>query len=181
MDLQFATTTTTSAASLILARSLPLHRFVTALLPCAFFGSLQTLVRLHLTPLCSHLGRLDPPDTLAYQVTFRYFTDWIRESQPALADNPEALDAAWLQYKSDFMRKGHAAFFDEMKDKSWFREKYEPSKEMEEMREGLKVRGRAGAMERFLKEVESGKLDALSFDYGACFASGTARRKGCLS
>ena len=66
---------------------------------------------------------MDPPDSLPYEVTFRYFADWFRQSQPGAA--PEVLDAAWEKYKRDGLRKMQIVAFDEHKRKMWFREKYE--------------------------------------------------------
>ena len=108
---------------------------------------------------------LDPPEALDYQVTFRYFTDYIRSSNPSLAADATALEAAWQQYQVDFKRRGTVSFFEEMKDQSWFKEKYDPSKEMELLRMRLKKKGREGGMQRFLNEFEAGNLEAISFDY----------------
>lgn len=111
------------------------------------------------------LDLLDPPERLDYQVTFRYYTDYIRSTNPALASDSEALEAAWQQYQIDFKRRGTVGFFEEMKDQSWFKEKYDPSKEMESLRVRLKKKGREGGMQRFLNEFEAGNLEAISYDY----------------
>lgn len=99
---------------------------------------------------------------MPYEVTFRYFADWFRQSQPGAA--PEVLDAAWEKYKRDGLRKMQIVAFDEHKRKMWFREKYEGGKEWEEMRSALKSKGREGKMDKWLEEEKSGKYDGLCFD-----------------
>lgn len=109
---------------------------------------------------------IDAPDTLSYQVTFRYFTDWLRQAQPEVAQSVDAVDAAWLRYRSNYLRKGATGFFDEMKDQCWFKEKYSPAQDMEELRATLKKKGREGRVETFLSDLETGRLQELSYDYG---------------
>lgn len=107
---------------------------------------------------------MDPPDSLPYQVTFRYFTDWFRESQPGVTASPEVLDAAWEKYKRSGLRKSHFAAFEEHRRKMWFREKYEGGKEWEETRVALRKKGREGKMDKWVEEEKSGKYEGLSFD-----------------
>lgn len=76
------------------------------------------------------------------------------------------MEAAYARYKTDFARRGVTSFFDKMKDASWFREKYDPGKEYEDMRERLKRRGREGQVQRFLDEFESGAYDHLTHELG---------------
>lgn len=51
-----------------------------------------------------------------------------------------------------------------MHRKPWFKEKYSPAQEMADLRGTLKAKGREGRLDRFLAELEDGKLDELSFD-----------------
>lgn len=109
---------------------------------------------------------MDPPESLNYQVTLRYFTDYIRQSQPSLADNKDSLNDAWKRYCNQFMRKGYLRFFDEMRRDAWFRERYEPSQEMEDLRIVVKKAGRDGKMQIFLDEATSGSLKDIYLEVG---------------
>lgn len=117
---------------------------------------------------------------LDYQVTFRYFTDFHTRNNPSLASDSAALEASWQQYLIDFKRRGVVGFFEEMKEQSWFKEKYEPSKEMTGLRDRLKKKGREGGMQRFLDELEAGNLEAISYDYRAFFLFSSPSRASSL-
>lgn len=115
---------------------------------------------------------MDPPESLNYQVTLRYFTDYIRQSQTSLADNKDSLNDAWKRYCNQFMRKGFLRFFDEMRREAWFRERYEPSQEMEDLRIMVKKAGRDGKMQKFMDEATSGSLKDIFLEVGGelrCF------------
>ncbi|KAK4705369.1 hypothetical protein P7C70_g818, partial [Phenoliferia sp. Uapishka_3] len=108
---------------------------------------------------------MEPPESLPYLVTLRYLTDYLRQTSPSFPiDSKDALDAAFRKYKNAYYRKSFQPFFQSVKGKIWFREKYEPSKEMEEMRKGLRKKGREGKLERWLEDVEGGALDEVRFD-----------------
>lgn len=109
---------------------------------------------------------MDDPETLEYEVTFRYFSDYTRSVNMHLANDASALEAAYKRYKSDFERRGVLAFFNVQKDVEWFRERYHPGPEMTQLRENCKRKGREGKMQRFLDELEGGQLDALTLDLG---------------
>lgn len=142
-------------------------------------GSLPHFKTRSLIPISLHHSPpdvLDPPEMLDYQVTFRYFTDFHAVNNPTLATDAAALEASWQRYLIDFKRRGVVTFFKEMKDQSWFKEKYEPSKEMTALRDRLKKKGREGGMQRFLNELEAGNLEAISYDYRTSLRSPLSRR-----
>lgn len=93
------------------------------------------------------------------------------------------MEKQWQAYLVQFKRRGVASFFEEMQEQSWFKEKYEPSKEMVDLRARLKKKGREGGMQRFLTEFEAGNLDAISYDYRESnrgFTSTSAMLTPCL-
>ena len=101
-------------------------------------------------------------------MTQRYFSDWLRDTSPALAATPASLEAEWQRYLAARKRTMLRAFFEDMKAEHWFREKYDPADEFAAMRERTRARGRQGGVERFLKALEGGQLDEVNFDYGQC-------------
>ncbi|KAL8277884.1 hypothetical protein RQP46_009703 [Phenoliferia psychrophenolica] len=108
---------------------------------------------------------MERPEDLPYLVTQRYFTDYLRSSSPSFpVENLDAVEIAFRKYTRAFARRSFHPFFVDMKRRVWFRERYEPSKEAEEARKVLRKRGREGRMDRFVDELESGKLDELVFD-----------------
>ena len=128
---------------------------------CSCYGScLPTVI------FCSIKSGLDDPETLDYEVTFRYFSDYTKSVDPVLASDATALESAYKRYKSDYERKGVVSFFDSQKDIEWFKERYHPGSEMTELREECKRKGREGKMQLFVEELEGGKLAGLIFDLG---------------
>lgn len=108
---------------------------------------------------------LTPPSELPYLVTFRYFADFMRSTSPHIADDKDKLAEQWKRYRQDHTRKQLVTFFDENKSKAWFREKYQPGAEFDELRERLKKKGREGKIDRFMSRLQSGDLDILNYDY----------------
>lgn len=93
-------------------------------------------------------------------MTPSYFTQWIRVAQPS-ADPI----LAFRQYRAAYFKRGYQRFFDDFKEKPWFREKYAIDQDMADGREKRKERGREGLGDRFYNELVEGKWEELSFDY----------------
>ncbi|KNE98612.1 hypothetical protein PSTG_08164 [Puccinia striiformis f. sp. tritici PST-78] len=110
-------------------------------------------------------SHLTPPSELPHLVTFRYFADFMRSTSPHIADDKEKLADQWRRYRQDHTRKQLVAFFEENRAKAWFREKYQPGPEFEELRQRLKKKGREGKIEGFISRLEKGDLDILNYDY----------------
>jgi hypothetical protein len=91
----------------------------------------------------------------------------MRSTSPHIAEDKEKLAEQWKRYRQDHTRKQLVAFFEENKSKAWFREKYQPGPEFEELRQRLKKKGREGKIESFISRLEKGDLDILNYDY-AC-------------
>lgn len=105
---------------------------------------------------------LQPPESLPYLVTYRYFTDFMQQQQPtsdSAITTEESLNEAWKKYQMQYLRKQNHNFWNEQKEKEWFREKYEPSEVMESLRESSKLKGLEGAVESWLEAMESGLID----------------------
>ena len=115
--------------------------------------------------ICLPCSGAEPPSSLPYLVTLRHFADWFRATNPREVTSDDAIDSAFKEYRQGFLHKLNSAFFEEMHRKPWFKEKYSTDKEMGDLRAKLKAKGREGRLERFLAELEEGKLDELSFDY----------------
>ncbi|KAI5475890.1 hypothetical protein MNV49_000723 [Pseudohyphozyma bogoriensis] len=113
--------------------------------------------------------RMDSPESLPYVVTRRYFDDWTAQTQPNInfnvPEDRELVDSQWRKYLAGSLRKEFTKFFDEMKDKPWFEEKYGVGLEVEEMRKRIKEKGREGRSDKFLDDLAEGKLDNVSFDF----------------
>lgn len=104
---------------------------------------------------------LQPPESLQYLVTYRYFTDYMQQQQIS-SDAPtseESLNEAWKKYQMSYLRKQNHNFWNEQKEKEWFKERYEPSEVMENLRESSKLKGLEGAVESWLEAMESGLID----------------------
>lgn len=110
----------------------------------------------------SNSNLLEDPRKLAYQVTFRYYTDYLKELGSPLS-KPQDLQDSYDRYKLDFTKKVNVVFFDEMKTKNWFKEKYSEEEAMIESRRVSRAEGREGMVDSFLKEVIT--KDKISFDY----------------
>ncbi|CAH7670282.1 hypothetical protein BY996DRAFT_4581806 [Phakopsora pachyrhizi] len=89
----------------------------------------------------------------------------MRATSPHIAEDKERLAEQWKRYRQDFSRKQLVTFFEENKTKPWFREKYLPGPEFEDMRERLKKKGREGKVEAFVKGLNSGSFDIVNYDY----------------
>ncbi|SCV70753.1 BQ2448_3515 [Microbotryum intermedium] len=89
-------------------------------------------------PICS---TLEAPETLPYQVTQRYFTDWLLQNKPSLSKNQPAIEAEWSKYLISWIRKALTSTFQEHENVAWFKEKYDPREPHAEMRERLKRKG----------------------------------------
>ncbi|KAA1086717.1 hypothetical protein PGT21_009587 [Puccinia graminis f. sp. tritici] len=112
-------------------------------------------------------SHLTPPSELPHLVSFRYFADFMRSTSPHIAEDKEKLAEQWKRYRQDHTRKQLVAFFEENKSKAWFREKYQPGPEFEELRQRLKKKGREGKIESFISRLEKGDLDILNYDYAS--------------
>ncbi|MBW0491899.1 hypothetical protein O181_031614 [Austropuccinia psidii MF-1] len=110
-------------------------------------------------------SHLTPPSELPHLVSFRYFADFMRATSPHIAEDKEKLAEQWKRYRHDYTRKHLVTFFEENKSKHWFREKYLPGAEFEEMRERLKKKGREGKVEKFIQGLEKGDFDIVNYDY----------------
>ncbi|WAQ91949.1 hypothetical protein PtA15_15A342 [Puccinia triticina] len=110
-------------------------------------------------------SHLTPPSELPYLVSFRYFADFMRSTSPHIADDKEKLAEQWKRYRLDHTRKQLVAFFEENRNKAWFREKYQPGPEFEELRQRLRKKGREGKVEGFISRLEKGDLDIINYDY----------------
>ncbi|SCZ99130.1 BZ3500_MvSof-1268-A1-R1_Chr7-1g09406 [Microbotryum saponariae] len=109
---------------------------------------------------------LEAPETLPYQVTQRYFTDWLLQNKPSLSKNQPAIEAEWSKYLTSWRRKALTSTFQEHEKAAWFREKYDPREPYAEMRERLKQKGREGRVESFLAELARDHLEGIVMDYG---------------
>lgn len=96
---------------------------------------------------------MDPPESLPYEVTLRYYTDYLKESDPLVT--PTMIETMWKKYKTFVLRKGLHLFFDQIKGQAWFEERYEGGRERDEVRDRLKVEGKEGKMESWLEKRES--------------------------
>ncbi|KAK4055512.1 hypothetical protein OIV83_000058 [Microbotryomycetes sp. JL201] len=108
-------------------------------------------------------GAPEPPDELDYKVTRRYYRDWLQYAKPKIAADDAAFENAWQHYEISFKRRDVERVFNKAKKDSWFQEKYNPSKNMAEMRARNKAKGRSGKLQKFLAELDD--LKELSFDY----------------
>jgi len=108
---------------------------------------------------------LTPPSEMPHLVSFRYFADFMRSTSPHIADDKEKLAEQWKRYRQDHTRKQLVGFFEKNRTRAWFREKYEPSPEFEELRLRLKKKGREGKVERFISRLQAGDLDIIHYDY----------------
>lgn len=113
----------------------------------------------------SYSPSFDSPDSLPYRVTFRYFTDYFRKTQPSLINSSSsALEEAFAAYKIDFYRRQLVNVFEDQKRYAWFKERYEPGKEAEEARKVTRDKGREGKMAVFLDKFGRGEWDDLCLD-----------------
>lgn len=99
---------------------------------------------------------MDPPESLPYEVTLRYYTDYLKESDPLVT--PTMIETMWKKYKTFVVRKGLHLFFDQIKGQAWFEERYEGGRERDEVRSRLKVEGREGKMESWLEKREEAQV-----------------------
>lgn len=107
---------------------------------------------------------MKPPSELPYLASFQYFRDWIRDEDHRTYDDKTKLDEAYKKYKLQFLTKQQKAFFEEVKEMSWCKEKYGLSEEEVGERKRLREMGREGKMDAFLAALNSGSLDDISFD-----------------
>lgn len=98
----------------------------------------------------------------------------MREEDPRTFDDKDKLEESYKKYRSDFLHRHNRMFFDEAKSMSWCKEKYGITEEEISERKRLKVKGREGKLEAFLKALEGGEYDELSFD-------GKSKFVGCWS
>lgn len=102
---------------------------------------------------------------MPHLVSFRYFADFMRSTSPHIADDKEKLAEQWKRYRQDHTRKQLVGFFEKNRTRAWFREKYEPSPEFEELRLRLKKKGREAKVEAFISRLQAGDLDIIHYDY----------------
>lgn len=89
----------------------------------------------------------------------------MRATSPHIADDKDKLGEQWKRYRQDYTRKQLVYFFEENKSRPWFREKYQPGPEFEELRARLKKKGREGKVARFVQGLENGDFDIVNYDY----------------
>lgn len=117
-----------------------------------------------LTSSLTHCRRIDPPETLPYQVTLRYFTDYYNQTHVMGNTHADDLAEAFKVYQADFQRQQFAAVFENFREQAWFMDRYDPSPEADERRKATRMTGRAGKMDAFVSQMESGSLDNVSLD-----------------
>ncbi|SGY78892.1 BQ5605_C008g04985 [Microbotryum silenes-dioicae] len=119
---------------------------------------------------------LEAPETLPYQVTQRYFTDWLLQIKPSLSKNQPAIETEWSKYLTSWRRKALTSTFQEHENAAWFREKYDPREPYAEMRERLKQKGREGRVESFLAELASDHLEGIEQNSSFTADDGESRK-----
>ncbi|GAA5864235.1 hypothetical protein JCM1840_006709 [Sporobolomyces johnsonii] len=113
-------------------------------------------------------GRPEPeaPHLLPYQVTFRFFTDWFREtSAPSLAQDEAALQSAWKKYLAEFMRRELRPHFEQMREMRWFEEKYREGEGREKERDERRQRGREGRVREWVEKAEKGEWEGVQYEF----------------
>lgn len=107
----------------------------------------------------------------------------MREEDPRTYDDNDKLEESYKKYRTGFLHKHNRMVFDEVKEMSWCKLKYGISEEEVAERKRLKIKGREGKLEAFLKALEGGEYDELSFDGKSEFfltqGSATRRSYGC--
>jgi hypothetical protein len=104
------------------------------------------------------------PDDLPYQVSFRYFADYLRESGGPATMTKDSIDEAYTKYKVEHTRRQLSAFFDEHRNRAWFRERYDPSEGYVALRERVRRQGREGKVDKLLASLKANALTDLSYD-----------------
>ncbi|KAG0145097.1 hypothetical protein CROQUDRAFT_671995 [Cronartium quercuum f. sp. fusiforme G11] len=110
-------------------------------------------------------SHMPAPSELPHLVSFRYFADYMRSTSPSIAEDKDKLAEQWRRYRQDYSQKQLVGFFEENKTKPWFREKYMPGPELDQLRAALRKKGREGKLAVFLKGLEAGEFDILNYDY----------------
>lgn len=108
---------------------------------------------------------MPPPSELPHLVTFRYFAEFMRATSPHIADDKDKLAEQWRRYRQDHSQKQLVTFFEGNKTQPWFREKYQPGPEFEELRARLKKKGREGRVAKFVEGLQKGDFDIVNYDY----------------
>lgn len=107
-------------------------------------------------------------------MTLSYFRDWFAQtSPPSLVSSPTALDEAWKKYEADFLRRDAKGPFEAHRGERWFRDKYEPGKEMEEERRERRKVAREGRVKEWVERAKNGEFDGVAYDFGS-FSSASA-------
>lgn len=145
-------------------RGPPANSFVAPLLSCIDSHLMSDLDPTSFVTLSSR-SQMPAPSELPHLVTFRYFADFMRATSPHIADDKDKLGEQWKRYRQDYTRKQLVYFFEENKSRPWFREKYQPGPEFEELRARLKKKGREGKVARFVQGLENGDFDIVNYDY----------------
>ncbi|KAJ3123678.1 hypothetical protein HK098_001710 [Nowakowskiella sp. JEL0407] len=97
-----------------------------------------------------------------YILSKRQYIEFLQKKDRKKEWDEGELNEKFVNYRDEFMKKVYEKFFTDNKDMAWFREKYH-SVDSAPIREEVNARKREYG-EKFLKELESGGIDSISFD-----------------
>jgi serrate RNA effector molecule len=120
-------------------------------------------------PVAASQKILDPY-TLNHVVPFNYFCEWYKTTNArTLPKNAEIgkdeLQESFLKYREDLIARTVKGFVKEHMSEEWFKEKYDPV--LAGVTRGKLVKFRRWLYERFMEDLEAGKLDELTLDGAA--------------
>ena len=112
----------------------------------------------------------DPLD-LDVLLSFRRFCEWFRATSSSEGDKGELSDGELSRryqiYRENYTHRALLRFFEAHKGDDWFVEKYHPASASAVEYQGAVAGRREEGLARFVRELASGRYDAVSFDEGA--------------